>query len=102
MRLLKDRRIAGMMLATILNNFTKDRLQDVLTEAEVQAISQSFSSIADLPLQSQVEVRSAFAEGYTRQLQVMIAFSALVFLSALLTWEKPKKMMEDVEKYLAS
>ncbi|PKS13033.1 hypothetical protein jhhlp_000374 [Lomentospora prolificans] len=94
--------ISLAICATVLNNHVKKRLQEILTSAQIQAISESFTVIQDLPQQTQEDVRAAFAEGYTKQLQIMIAFSGLVFLCTLLTWQPPQKQVREIEQFLAS
>ncbi|CAD6581346.1 MAG: hypothetical protein ASARMPREDX12_000439 [Alectoria sarmentosa] len=74
--------------STILNDHVRSRLQSLITPSELVDISNSFSAVEALTPAQQAAVRTAFAEGYNKQMQVMIAFSGAGFLTCLLLWEK--------------
>jgi hypothetical protein len=79
--------------ATVLNNHVSTQLATILSPGQLQAISNSLSSIEQLSLAQQTAVRVAFAEGYNRQNIVLTAFSGLALVSALFLWEKvPRKV----------
>jgi len=79
--------------STTLNSHLHSELLTILTPAELQLISESASNISGFSLERQTAVRVAFAEGYTRQMWVMAAFSGLVFLASLLLWERRPRIM---------
>lgn len=79
----------GLAICTsVLNGFVKKRLRRMLSQAQIEEISQSLQDIRTLTPEQQEFVRRTFAQGYSRQMKVLLAFSALVFLSSLLLLEK--------------
>ena len=66
-----------------------------LSPQQTTAILQSVSSVSDLGNPAaEKAVRKVFAEAYNEQMRVMTYFSAVVFLAALLTWEKRPRRVE--------
>ena len=83
-----------MLSSTILNNHTRSKLKSLITSSELLDISNSLSTIEALTPAQQATVRTAFAEGYNKQMQVMIAFSGMGLLACLLIWEKKPRGIE--------
>jgi hypothetical protein len=73
---------------TILNSYVKKNLGTMLSAAEIAAIGNSLSEIENLTTEQQLYVRRVFAEGYSRQMWVLMGFSGLVFASSFIMWEK--------------
>lgn len=59
-----------------MNAHLRSNLSPVLSTANLAAISESFSFISKLPDDQQLQVRTAFAEGYNKQMQMMAASAA--------------------------
>lgn len=80
--------------STILNNHTRSKLKSLISTSELLNISNSLSAIDALTSAQQAAVRTAFAEGYNKQMQVMIAFSGVGLLTCLLILEKKSRSFE--------
>lgn len=82
--------------STVLKNHVRSRLLEsstsIITPKQLQLISGSLAVIDTFPPSQQAAIRTAFAEGYNRQMRIMTVFSGAALLTSLLIWEpKPRK-----------
>ena len=87
----------GLAICTaILNAHVRHGLTLLLlSPQQTTTILQSVSSVSDFgDPAAEKAVRKVFAEAYNQQMRVMTYFSAVVFLAALLTWEKRLRRVE--------
>lgn len=79
----------GVAIATnLLNNYVTSKLSSVLSANQLREVLQSTQVVATLEPALQARVKTAFAEGYNRQVGAMLGFSAAEFVALLLMWEK--------------
>lgn len=85
--------------ATVLNHSLSSRLPAILSPSQIQEISNSLLYIAKLPEAQRDAVRLAYNDAFNEQFRVMLYFSAVVWLSSLLLWERKMKTARDIEGY---
>jgi hypothetical protein len=85
--------------ATVLNNHLTSHLPSLLTSGDIQQISNSLQYINTLPDGVRDAVRQVFADGYNEQLRVMTYFSAVVWISSVLLWERKLRSVTDAQGY---
>ncbi|KAI0132948.1 drug resistance transporter EmrB/QacA subfamily [Xylariales sp. AK1849] len=83
--------------STVLNNFLSAHLPSLLDAEDIQRISDSLQYINTLPDASRDAVRQVFAGGYDAQLRLMTYFSVVVWVCALLVWERKPRRVSDVK-----
>ncbi|CBF75171.1 hypothetical protein AN3884.2 [Aspergillus nidulans FGSC A4] len=82
----------GLSVATnLLNNAVQDRLQGQIGPDVLHRIMEDISSMVSLPDSTQMSIRDAFADGYQRQLLMVLGFCAAEILALGMMWERPMK-----------
>ena len=87
----------GLAICTaVLNAHVRKGLAILsLSPEQTTAVLQSVSSISDLEDPAvEKAVRKVFGEAYNQQMRIMTYFSAVVFLAALLTWERQPRRIK--------
>jgi hypothetical protein len=80
----------GVSIATnLLNNTVKGRLEAVLSSGVISNILENVSSVRALSPSDQSLVQAAFADGYQKQLAMILGFCAAEVVALALMWEKP-------------
>ncbi|KAL4979749.1 major facilitator superfamily domain-containing protein [Aspergillus desertorum] len=84
----------GLSVATnLLNNTVQDRLRGQVGPDALHNIMKNVSSMATLPESTQMLVRAAFADGYQRQLLMVLGFCAVEILALGIMWERPMRRL---------
>ncbi|PYI08190.1 MFS general substrate transporter [Aspergillus sclerotiicarbonarius CBS 121057] len=84
----------GISIATnLLNNTVKSRLKLELPLNALDDILKDISSVQTLSAHEQTLVRAAFADGYQKQLIMVLGFCAAQLLALSLMWEKPLRRL---------
>ncbi|KAL4745173.1 hypothetical protein BDW72DRAFT_198889 [Aspergillus terricola var. indicus] len=84
----------GLSVATnLLNNAVQDRLRGQIGPDVLHSIMKNVSSMATLPDSTQVLIRTAFADGYQRQLLMVLGFCAAEVLALGMMWERPMRRL---------
>ena len=86
--------LTSITSSTILNNYARSKLGDVVTMSQLVDISNSLTTIETLTAEQQAAVRMTFAEGYNKQMRIMTVFSGVAVLTTLLFWEKRPRRVE--------
>ncbi len=79
--------------SAILRNHLVSRLAAVISPKEFQDISENLSSIQQLSAIRIEAVRSAFAVGFNKQMQVLTGFSGAALLASLFLWERDPRVV---------
>jgi hypothetical protein len=88
--------VALAICSMLLSNSLQDALKVVITPQQLAGISDSLSAIDALQPSQIATVRTAFAEGYHRQMILLTAFSGVTVLACLLLWEsQPRRVVKD-------
>ncbi|KAF7881905.1 uncharacterized protein EAF02_006593 [Botrytis sinoallii] len=84
----------GVAIATsLLSSNVISALADILPAETVNHLLQNISSVALLSPGDQIAVRTAFAQGYKKQLAMILGFCAAELLAIGLMWErKPRRL----------
>ncbi|TGO77538.1 hypothetical protein BELL_0102g00100 [Botrytis elliptica] len=84
----------GVAIATsLLSSNVISALADILPAETVNRLLQNISSVALLSPGDQIAVRTAFAQGYKKQLAMILGFCAAELLAIGLMWErKPRRL----------
>ncbi|KAF7592530.1 hypothetical protein BBP40_012754 [Aspergillus hancockii] len=80
----------------------KSELTDVLPPEQLHQLLQNTKMIESLPAQLQAMVGHVFAQGYTRQFQAMIAFSAVQIPASLLIFRRGRQYVAKEEESTGS
>lgn len=84
----------GLSVATnLLNNAVQDRLQGQIGPDVLHSIMKNISSMVSLPDSTQMSIREAFADGYQRQLLMVLGFCVAEVLALGVMWERPMKRL---------
>ncbi|KAJ5248561.1 hypothetical protein N7468_000012 [Penicillium chermesinum] len=84
----------GVSIATnLLNNTARTILATQLPLDSITRILHDLSSVTTLPSADQAIVRAAFAEGYHKQLAMMLGFCAAEIIALVLMWEWPMRRL---------
>ncbi|RDW93803.1 putative MFS multidrug transporter [Aspergillus mulundensis] len=84
----------GVSVATnLLNNSVQDHLLGQVAPEVLRDIMKNVSSIAALPQSTQLLITEAFADGYERQLLLVLGFCAAEVLALGLMWERPMRRL---------
>lgn len=79
----------GIAICTnVLNNMATSGLQSILTPEQLSSLIKTAQTLESLPPALRATVRQVYGEGYNRQMEVLIAFSAASMLATLMMWEK--------------
>lgn len=84
----------GVAIATsLLSSNVISALADILPAEIVNHLLQNISSVALLSPSDQIAVQTAFAQGYKKQLAMILCFCAAELLAIGLMWErKPRRL----------
>ncbi|THC97904.1 hypothetical protein EYZ11_002602 [Aspergillus tanneri] len=84
----------GVSIATnLLNNTAKSQLRTQLPTDVISKILANASYVNTLPRSDQELVREAFADGFHKQLLMILAFCAAEVLALVLIWERPARRL---------
>lgn len=83
----------GVSICTNILNNTLDRLRDDLSSGTMDRIRQDISIIHTLPTPEQTVIAAGFADGYKRQLLMVLGFSGVQLLALVLLWETPLRRL---------
>ncbi|KAL4911013.1 hypothetical protein BDW74DRAFT_4902 [Aspergillus multicolor] len=84
----------GVSVATnLLNHSVQSHLLGQVAPDVLHNIMKNVSSIADLPQPTQLLIRQAFADGYERQVLLVLGFCAAEVLAVGLMWERPLRRL---------
>lgn len=84
----------GVSIATnLLNNTTKNQLAKQLSADVLARILRDVSSVRTLSSADQSIVHAAFAEGFHKQLAMMLGFCAAEVIALALMWEWPMRRL---------
>ncbi|KAI9667987.1 MAG: hypothetical protein M1821_000807 [Bathelium mastoideum] len=72
----------------VFNGYTKSRLSDVLSPAQLSAVLQATQAISTLQPALQTMVKIVFARAFAVQFRIIIGTSAAQFLSIALMWSR--------------
>lgn len=83
-----------------MNSFLTSRLSDSAIGPErLAAVLETTAVIREFPREMQIEVLTAFAEGYNLQMKIMTGFAGVQVLAVGMLWQwKGKKQIRVVEK----
>ena len=85
----------GTSIATnILNSAARGRLVTELPDDLLDGILKDVSLVKTLSLADQVKVQAAFAEGFHKQLAMMMGFCTAEVIALLMMWEWPMRRLE--------
>ncbi|CAO2648981.1 Nn.00g099300.m01.CDS01 [Neocucurbitaria sp. VM-36] len=84
--------VAVAICTAIHREYLNDKLPDFLSPEQVIAVQGSSSSIAQMPEDVRNRIGSSFGGSYNRQFQIMLAFTGLNFLIAILLALVRKRM----------
>ncbi|RYP71921.1 hypothetical protein DL771_004524 [Monosporascus sp. 5C6A] len=85
--------------ATVLNNHVKPRLATLLTPEQLREISESVGYINTLPDLTRDAARQIFADGYNAQMRAMLYFNVVIFISAVILWERKPRSAASIQGY---
>lgn len=80
--------------ATMLNNYVKPKLSELIDPAEAAAVLESLSEIQTLTELQRIQVRRAFSEGYNQQNIFMTALTGVGFVTTCFLWERHPRRAE--------
>ncbi|RYO94779.1 hypothetical protein DL766_000042 [Monosporascus sp. MC13-8B] len=83
--------------ATLLNNHVNPRLATLLTPEQLRQISESVGYINTLPDSTRDATRQIFADGYNAQMRAMLYFNVVVFISAIVLWERKPRSAATIQ-----
>ncbi|KAL4864237.1 hypothetical protein BDV12DRAFT_205829 [Aspergillus spectabilis] len=83
----------GVSICTNILNSILDKSGDQVPAGVMERIRQDISVIQTLPVSEQALVRAAFADGYRRQLLMVLGFSGVQVLALVLLWERPLRRL---------
>ncbi|CAI6096132.1 unnamed protein product [Clonostachys chloroleuca] len=86
--------ISLAICATMLNNYVKPKLSELIDPAEAAAVLESLSEIQTLTELQQIQVRRAFSEGYNQQNIFMTALTGVGFVTTCFLWERHPRRAE--------
>ncbi|CAH0053676.1 unnamed protein product [Clonostachys solani] len=86
--------ISLAICATMLNNYLKPKLNELIDPAEAAAVLESLSEIQTLTELQQIQVRLAFSEGYNQQNIFMTALTGVGFVTTCFLWERHPRRAE--------
>jgi hypothetical protein len=83
-----------------MNSFLTSRLGDgTIGPERLAAVLETTAAIRDFPREMQIDVLTAFAEGYNLQMKIMTGFAGVQVLAVGMLWQwKGKKQIRVVEK----
>ncbi len=81
--------VIGLAIATtVQNGFVRSRLSQSLSKDQVDQLLQSAEAVALFSPETQVGIRSVFANGYAIQMKILAGFAAAQIPSTFLMWQK--------------
>ena len=81
--------VIGIAIATtVQNGFVRSRLAQSLSKDQIDQLLQSAEAIALFPPETQVGIRSVFANGYNIQMRILAGLAAAQIPSTFLMWQK--------------
>ena len=83
--------------SALLNNHITRETSKFLTAEQVTRLLESFQSVAHLPAETQVRIRSVYAVGYNEQMRAMLYFCLASLVALVLVVERKPKRMETTE-----
>lgn len=81
------------VVTTVLNNFVRPRLVEFSSEGSITALLQSAEAIGSFAPDTQLLIKSTFAEGYNLQMKILAGFAAAQVPSSILMWQKKQIMV---------
>ena len=84
----------GVAIATnLLNNTVKSALMGLLSSKTINNLLGNISSIKTLSPQDQTIAQDAFADGYHKQLAMILGFCAAEVITIALMWERTPRRL---------
>ncbi|KAH8433183.1 uncharacterized protein LDX57_010816 [Aspergillus melleus] len=83
----------GVSICTNILSDTLNRLRDDLPSETMERINQDISIIQTLPAPEQTVIVASLADGYKRQLLMVLGFSAAQLMALALLWEMPLRKL---------
>jgi hypothetical protein len=76
------------IMTAALENYLYNHLAPIVTPEQLSLLLKNTSVINQLPVDLRAAVLEVFADGYTMQMKIATAFSALQFLAVGMMWKK--------------
>ena len=84
----------GLAIVTnVMNAYVRKHLAETLAPAQITALLETTEAFRALSPEMAKIVRTAFANGYNLQMQIMIGFSAAQIPAAFFMWKKPQVLI---------
>jgi hypothetical protein len=80
--------IGVAVVINLMNKYFTDQMKSTLSPQQLASIKLSADAIDHFPEQAQLDVREAYARGYTRQAIAMTAFGACAVVCTFLMTER--------------
>jgi hypothetical protein len=78
------------IMTAAMENYLHKHLGPIVTPEQLSLLLKNTSVINQLPSDLRAAVLKVFADGYTMQMKIATAFSALQFLAVSMMWKKPQ------------